>query len=122
MICTALCNVMKLTIIITFHLMQHFPYYRDKLNQLGFSWELPTHTRRRKKGEGEVLEGDEAVADSDVSVAKSKEEKKTDLEVLAEILPAATSGGGSSKWPHEVLITDPSSSYSTSYTRSEYYL
>jgi hypothetical protein len=74
---------------------------RDKLNQLGFSWELPTHTRRRKKGD-EVVEGEEAVTDSVVSVAKSKEEKKTDLEVLAEILPAVTSGGGSSKWPHEV--------------------
>ena len=78
------------------------------MNQLGFSWELPTHTRRRKKGEGEVLEGDETVADSVVSVAKSKEEKKTDLEVLAEILPAVTSGGGSSKWPHEVAVTDSS--------------
>jgi hypothetical protein len=76
--------------------------HRDKLNQLGFSWELPTHTRRRKKGEGEVVEGEEAATDSVVSVAKSKEEKKTDLEVLAEILPAVTSGGGSSKWPHEV--------------------
>ena len=91
------------------------------MNQLGFSWELPTHTRRRKKGEGEVLEGDEAVADSDISVAKSKEEKKTDLEVLAEILPAVTSGGGSSKWPHEVLSSDRSSSYSMS-THPDYSL
>lgn len=75
-------------------------FLRDKLNQLGFSWELPTHTRRRKKGEEEPVEGDEAVAVT--PVAKSKEEKKTELEVLAEILPAVTSGGGSSKWPHEV--------------------
>lgn len=75
-------------------------FLRDKLNQLGFSWELPTHTRRRKKGDEELVEGEEAVAVT--PVAKSKEEKKTELEVLAEILPAVTSGGGSSKWPHEV--------------------
>ena len=68
------------------------------MNQLGFSWELPTHTRRKKKSDVEVVEGAEAISTDEVV---SKEEK-TEQEVLAEILPAVTSGGGSSKWPHEV--------------------
>ena len=60
---------------------------------------MPTHTRRKKKSEDEVVDGDDDVS---VPVAKSKAEKKTNQEVIAEILPAITSGGGSSKWPHEV--------------------
>ena len=73
-------------------------YFRENLNQLGFSWELPTHTRRKKKGDVELVDGAEAVP-TDVVV---NSEEKTDQEVLVEILPAVTSGGGSSKWPHEV--------------------
>ena len=46
----------------------------------------------------ELVDGAEATP-TDVTV---NSEEKTDQEVLVEILPAVTSGGGSSKWPHEV--------------------
>ena len=46
----------------------------------------------------ELVDGVEAIP-TDVTV---NSEEKTDQEVLVEILPAVTSGGGSSKWPHEV--------------------
>lgn len=52
-----------------------------------------------------MVEGDEEVPVAPLS--KSKEEK-SDLEVLVEILPAVNSGGGSSKWPHEVRRNETS--------------
>ena len=73
--------------------------FREKLNQLGFSWELPTHTKRKRKGDEDAVERGE---DATVPVAKTEEERITEQDFLSEILPVANSGGGSSKWPHEV--------------------
>ena len=67
---------------------------------MGFSWELPTHVRRKKKGDEDVVEGEEAVP---VPV-KVKAAKKEQVEVLGEVIPSALSGVSASKWPHEVYF------------------
>ena len=94
-----MCVILVTHRITSHHIALNQHISRDKLNQLGFSWELPTHTRRRKKGEEDVVEGEE---EAPLALPSKSKEEKSDLEVLVEILPAVNSGGGSSKWPHEV--------------------
>ena len=72
---------------------------REKLNQLGFSWELPTHTKRKRKGDEDLTATTDPLLEDG---AASTEEKKADIEIVAEIVPVVMTGGGSSKWPHEV--------------------
>ena len=75
--------------------------FREKLNQLGFSWELPTHTKRKRKGDEDLTATTDPLLEDGVT---STEEKKVDIEVVAEIVPVVMTGGGSSKWPHEVRL------------------
>ena len=48
--------------------------FREKLNQLGFSWELPTHTKRKRKGDEDAVERGE---DATVPVANTEEESNS---------------------------------------------